>query len=452
MKEKLRIGALLTSMLVFCNYTLHAQKLVESVAGIVGNEVIYLSDVENGVVQQRVSGDKTPVDILRCRIFEDQMVAKLFLDQARIDSIVVSEESVDGNLNATLNDFISRAGSEKALEEYFKKSMIEIRRDIRKSMLNNQIISEVQSSIAQGITITPAEVKKYYSGIVKDSIPKIAAQVELSIIQLDPPENEKNKSEARQKLLELRSRILAGESFSTLSILYSEDNESAKKGGEIGYLTRGRLEKPYADAAFSLSKNTVSKIVESRYGFHLIQLIDRMGDMVNTRHILIRPKVQPDEALVAIARLDSIADKIRRDSITFTMAAMRFSSHKDSRINGGKFVSSNPDSRVTMIPLDELDKETYVIVRDLKIGEISRPFRTLDENGNTVFRIVKLDKEIPAHYADLKTDYQELFNGALMEKRTKTYREWIQKKIGITYIRISDEFKSCQFADKGWLK
>jgi peptidyl-prolyl cis-trans isomerase SurA len=452
MKEKIRIGVLLASMLIFCNYSLYSQKLVESVAGIVGNEVIYLSDVENGVVQQRISGDKTPVEILRCRIFEDQMIAKLFLDQARIDSVVVSEASVDGSLNATLNDFISRAGSEKALEEYFKKSMIEIRRDIRKSLLNSQIISEVQSKIAEGIAITPAEVKRYYAGIVKDSVPKIPAQVEISIIQLDPPESEKNKADARQRLLGIRSDILAGKSFAALAVMYSEDTESAKKGGEIGYATRGKLEKPYADAAFSLSKNTVSKIVESRFGFHIIQLIDRMGDMVNTRHILIRPKVQPDEANVAMAKLDSIADQIRKDSISFTLAAMRFSSHKDSRINGGKYVNSNPDSRVTMIALDELDKETYVIVRDLKIGEISRPFRTLDENGNTVFRIVKLDKEIPAHYADLKTDYQELYNGTLIEKRTKTYREWIEKKIGITYVKISDEFKSCQFADKGWLK
>jgi peptidyl-prolyl cis-trans isomerase SurA len=452
MKENLKKGISLVTIAVFCNIAAFSQKLVESVAGIVGNEVIYLSDVENGVVQNVMSGDKTPVNTVRCKIFEDQLVTKLFLDQARIDSIIVTDESVDGTLNAQINDFIRRAGSEKVLEEYFKKSMIEIRRDIRKTMVNQRIVEEVQSKIAEGITITPAEVKKYYSGIPKDSLPKIPAQVELSVIQLDPPDIEKNKAEARQRLLQIRSDILAGRSFSALAVVYSEDTESAKKGGEIGYSTRGGLEKPYADAAFSLNKNTVSKIVESKFGFHIIQLIDRMGDMVNTRHILIRPKVKPDEALIAMTRLDSIADQIRKDSITFVRAAMKFSTHKDSKINGGKYVSNNPDSRVTTIPLDQLDKETYVIVRDLKIGEISKPFRTTDENGNTVFRIVKLDNEIPAHVAEVKNDYQDLYTGALLQKRAKTYQNWIDKKIGITYIKISDEFKSCPFTTKGWLK
>lgn len=427
-------------------------QLIESVAGIIGNEVIYLSDVENGIVQQRISGDKRPVELLRCMIFEDQMGAKLFLDQARIDSIYGSEENIEGNLNMTLNDYIRRAGSEEVLEQYFNKSMIEIRRDLRETLIEQDIIAEVQRSIADGITITPNEVKKHYAAIPKDSLPKIPAMVELSLIQIDPPENEQNKSDARQRLLDLRSRILAGESFSTLAILYSEDTESAKKGGEIGYATRGGLEKPYADAAWSLGKNTVSKIVETRYGFHIIQMIDRMGEMVNTRHILIRPKVKPEEALKAMARLDSLADLIRRDSIKFERAAMRFSTHKDSRINGGKLVKNDPSDRITLFNLDELDKETYVVVRELKQGEISKAFRTSDENGNTVFRIIRLDNEIPAHVADYKTDYQLLYNSALMEKRSKTYRDWIDKKIGITYIKISDEFKSCPFRNQGWLK
>ena len=181
-------------------------------------------------------------------------------------------------------------------------------------------------------------------------------------------------------------------------------------------------------------------------------MIDRKGDMVNTRHILIRSKVKPDEAVRAIEKLDSIANQIRKDSITFAKAAMRYSSHKDSRINGGKLVKSNPNARETWHTLEELDRETYVIVRDLKIGEISKPFRTTDENGNIVFRIVKIDNEIPAHVADLKNDYQGLYNSALQDKRSKTYQQWIDKKIGVTYIKISEEFKSCDFANKGWLK
>jgi peptidyl-prolyl cis-trans isomerase SurA len=455
MKRNLRSCVILFLLISGCT-VLYSQKLVESVSGIVGNEVIYLSDVENDVVQQMLAGDRTPPNMLRCRVLEELMISKLFLDQARIDSVQVSESSIEGDLNLRLNDFIRRAGSEKALEDYFKKSMLEIRIDLKKNLLNQQIIGEVQSKIAEKITITPADVKRYYSNIPKDSLQAIPAEVELSIIQFDPPQQEQNKIEARQKLLDLRSRILAGESFSALAILYSEDIETSKKGGEIGFLTKGEIEptygKEYADAAFSLNKNSVSKIVETKYGFHIIQIIDRKGDMIDTRHILIKPKVKADEIQLAISRLDSLADQIRKDSITFNLAAMRFSSHKDSRINGGKYVKRDPNSRVTWFALDELDKETYFVVRNLKIGEISQPFRTTDENGNTVFRIVKLDKQLPAHVANLKDDYQTLYNATLMDKRVKIYQDWIDKKIGITYIKVSDEFKTCQFRNAGWMK
>lgn len=442
----------LTMVIFMTASVINAQKLVESVAGVIGSEVIFLSDIENGIVQQQLSGNKTPVDKLRCQIFEEEMVAKLFLDQARIDSIEVSNASVDGNLNLQLNRYIAMVGSEKALEDYFRKSISEIRADLRKSLKNQQIISQVQGNIAENITVSPSEVKKFYSKIPKDSLPTIPAKVEISIIQIDPPGNEQNKADARQRLLDIRSDILAGRSFNALAILYSEDTESAKKGGEIGYLGRGELEKPYADVAFSLNKNTVSKIVETKYGFHIIQLIDRMGDMVNTRHILIRPKVKPEQEEKAMALLDSIVLKIKSDSLSFEKAAMIFSTHKDSRINGGKLVKNDPQSRTNLFTLEELDRATYTVVRDLKPGEISQPIKTTDEDGNIVFRIVKLDREIPAHIADLKEDYQALYNAALMEKRSKKYKEWIDNKIETTYIKISEEFRSCRFSNPGWLK
>ncbi len=234
--------------------------------------------------------------------------------------------------------------------------------------------------------------------------------------------------------------------------MYSEDTESAKKGGEIGYLTRGELEKPYADAAFSLTPGTVSKIVETKFGFHIIQLIDRKGDMVNTRHILIRPQVKPEQAEQALARLDSLANQIRKDSIKFETAAIRFSTHKDSRTNGGLMVSPNPSDRVTWLTLEELNKEMYVKVRDLKVGEISDPFKTTDENNSPVFRIVKLINEVPAHTANMKDDYQILYNAAIIEARNKAYDKWIKEKIKSTYIRISEEYKTCDFLKIGWLK
>lgn len=452
MKKGLRHILIIVLLLNAGNSVTFSQILVESVAALAGNEVIYLSDIENMVNDLRRSGNKTAVAELRCSVLQDALISKLFLDQARIDSITVADDVVEGEVNMRINDVIRQAGSEEMLEEYFNKSMTEIRQDIRNAMKDQQIVNEVQATIGEKISITPSDLKRFYSSIPKDSLPVVPAKVQLSLIQLDPPASEENKAEARQKLLDLRSEILAGKSFTVLAVINSEDEGTAINGGEVGYKTRGELEKEYADMAFSLSKNNVSRIVETRYGFHILQLIDRKGDLVNTRHILIMPKVKPEEAAQALSRLDSITNLIRRDSISFEDAALRFSTHKDSRINGGRFVSANPNSRTDWFTLEELDRDMYVRVRDLKIGEISEPFRSTDENGSTVFRIVRLDNELPAHRANLKDDYQNLYNFALMEKRTEAYEKWIEKKIETTYIKISDEFRSCPFLEQGWLK
>jgi peptidyl-prolyl cis-trans isomerase SurA len=450
--RKLRPYLILIILIFPGSFTVFSQVLVESIAAIVGNEVIYLSDMESTVSDLKRNGNRAPIDQLRCSVFEEMLISKLFLDQARIDSIEVGDDAVDADLNMRMNDAIRRAGSEEALVGFFKKSMVEIRRDIKKTMLEQEIVRVVQSTISENISVTPNALKKYYSSIPKDSLPVIPAKYEISLIQADPPSNDDNKAEARQKLLDLRSQILEGKSFNVLSTLYSEDENSAKQGGEIGYLTRGELEKEYSDAAFSLTKNTVSKIIETKFGFHIIQLIDKKGDMANTRHILIRPKVKPDQSLRAMAKLDSIANLIRKDSIKFSDAALKFSTHKDSRINGGKLVSPNPSSRISQFTLEELNSDMYMHVRDLNVGEISEPFKTTDDNNNVVFRIVRLVNEMPAHTANLKDDYQDLYNSALMEERTKTYDKWIKNKIKITYLKISDEYKSCDFLQEGWLK
>ena len=452
MKRKLKFYLTLIGLFLPGVFIANSQVLVESVAAIVGNEVIYLSDLENQVSDYIRNGNKTPADELTCKVFQDMLISKLFMDQARIDSINVTDDAVEGDLNMRMNDAIRTAGSEEALMTYFKKSMLEIRRDIKKTLLEQQVVGEVQSKISKNITITPAALKKFYNSLPKDSLPVVPAKYALSIIQIDLPDNEDNKAEARQKLLDIRSQILAGKSFSVLARLYSEDTESAKNGGEIGFMVRGELEKPYAEAAFSLTKNTVSKIVESKFGFHIIQLIERKGDMVNTRHILIRPKVKPEQSVAAMAKLDSLANLIRKDSIKFEKAALRFSTHKDSRINGGKLVSANPSSRITWFTLEELNHEMYVKVREMKVGEISDAFKTTDENNNEVFRIVKLDNVLSAHSANLKDDYQTLYDAALAKERSLVFERWVKNKIGITYIKISEEFKGCDFLQKGWLK
>jgi len=433
-------------------YSVTAQQVVESVVAVVGNEVIYLSEIEGQVVQLKAERDPTPIEQLRCRVFEDQLIQKLFLDQARIDSIVVSSESVESDLNSRLTDYIRRAGSEQALETYFNKSMAEIRKDLREMLTNQYIVQETQGTIAKDITVTPEEVRKFYNTIPRDSLTLVPRKVQLSLLSVQPPDMEASKAEVRQRLLDLRSQIINGKSFSALAILYSEDPGSAPRGGELGYNTRGELAKPYAEAAWSLKQGVVSKIVESEFGFHIIQLIDRKGDMVNSRHILMKPKLSAEQTEWSILRLDSIANLIRSDSLSFTEAAMRYSSDKATRANGGKMVSENPAERVNWLTLDELSKEINLVVRNMKLGEISDPFRTTDAKGNSIYCIIRLDAEIPAHKMNMQDDYNYLSELALRDKQGRKYQEWIADKIRRTYIRISDDFRGCNFHYSGWFE
>lgn len=427
-----------------------SQYLIDEVSAIVGDETIFLSDIENMVLQQVTMGDNRPEEVIRCEVFEDLLVQLLFLDQARIDSIEISGDNINRMLDERLNDFVLRAGSEENLEEYFKKSMVEIKRDLRPMMENQQLAAQVQNNLASGISITPEEVKRFYDSVPADSLPLMPARVEISIIQIDPPGLEQSKIQTRQQLLDLRRRIVEGESFRALAVLYSEDEASAASGGEIGFQVRANLDKAYADEAFSLKMNQVSKVIESEYGFHIIELIERRGDMVNTRHILIRPKISQEQSVEAKNRLDSIADLIRSDSLSFQEAAYRFSTHTDSRMNGGLYVT--PDTRESLIEIDRLPREMYMVVRDMKINEISEGFRTQDESGNTVFRIIKLNKQTEPHVANMRDDYNYLQEIALANKRAGIYQDWIKEKMELTYIKISDRFKTCNFRNKGWLK
>ena len=449
MKIKIMI---LNALLMLAGYSVSGQQVVESIVAVVGNEVIFFSDVEGQVMQMKAERDPTPVEELRCRVLEDLMIQKLFLDQAKIDSIEVSPDNVEADLNNRLAEYIRRAGSEQALETYFSKSMAEIKKDLREMLTNQYIVQETQGTIAQDITVTPDEIKKYYNSMPKDSLPLVPRKVELSIISVEPPDMESSKAEVRQRLLDLRSRVINGESFSALAVLYSEDPGTAPKGGELGFVTRGEVAKPYAEAAWSLKKGAVSKIVESEFGFHIIQLIDRKGDMINTRHILMRPKLSAEQTEWAILRLDSIANLVRIDSLTFYKAALRYSSDKATRANGGKMVQENPSDRVTWFTLDELPREINLVVRDMKLGEISEPFRTADARGNSIYVIVRLDDEVAPHRVNPNEDYNYLAEAALMDKKNRAYQDWINGKIKKTYIRVSDDFRSCSFHYIGWLE
>ena len=421
--------------------------IVDRVVAVVGDFTILQSDIEQQYLQYRAQGYTLPD--MKCLIFKEFLEEKLLLNQAKIDSIEISESNVEQQLDQRLNYFISQIGSQKELEEYFNKTTLQIKDDFREMIRNQMLTQKMQQEITGTVKITPSEVKSFYNSIPKDSIPNIDAKVEMEQIVVYPKLGEDAVFEVREKLLDLRKRIMEGESFETLAILYSSDG-SASNGGEIGYMAKGELDSEYAKAAFSLKKGQVSKIVESQFGYHLIQLIDRKDDRVNTRHILMNPRITPDARKRATSRLDSILVLIRADSLEFGMAARVYSEDKNTNMNKGLLV--NPNDNSAFFELKQLDSKDYLVVRDLKIGEISNPYESVDENGKPLYKIVRLRSKTDPHKANMKQDYTLLQNMALADKKQRVVEDWIREKQGETFIHIDDSMLECDFLKKGWLE
>ena len=428
--------------------TLHAQKLVDQIVAVVGDKIILQSDIENQYLQLRAQGISGSAD-MKCEILNNFLTQKLLINQAEIDSVVVGEPQVEMELNRRLDYFVNQIGSEEKLEEYFNKSMLEIKEDFREIVREQLVTQQMQQQIVGDVSVTPSEVKEFYHSLPKDSIPYINSKVEVSQILRYPPYGDQAIYDVKQRLLELRKRIMNGEDFATLAILYSE-GPSASKGGDIGYLGKGELDPAYAKAAFSLKKGGVSTIVESAFGYHIIQLIDRKDDKVHTRHILMKPKVSPQAILETKNKLDSIATLVREDSMTFDIAAKRFSQDKNTFMNGGVVV--NPKTGDTRFEMDDFSPEEYRAIRNLNPGEISDPFETTDENGKKVYKIVKLRTRSEPHRANLKEDYMYLQDMAIAHKKQEILANWIAEKRKETYISIDDSFKNCPFLKSGWIK
>jgi peptidyl-prolyl cis-trans isomerase SurA len=346
--------------------------ILDRVVAVVGEFVILQSDIENMHLQNKAQGVSLPGDE-KCAILENFLGEKLLLNQAKIDSIEVSESSVEMELDNRLSYFISMIGSPEALEEYFGKTILEIKEDMRSAVRDASITRQMQGTITGEVTVTPSEIRDYYNGLSKDSIPYIDSKVELSQIVQYPPVDEVAIFEVKQTLLDLRRRILDGEKFTTLAVLYSE-GPSASKGGEIGFMGKGELDGEYAKAAFSLKAGGVSTIVESSFGYHIIQLIERREDRVNTRHILMKPKVKPEAIRATTRKLDSIANLVRTDSVEFDLAARIYSEDRNTAVNGGIMV--NPATNTTTFTMDELQPAEFIALRDLKVGEITEAFKS----------------------------------------------------------------------------
>ncbi len=426
------------------------KKLIDEVIAIVGNKPILLSSVEAQYMQQQQQGYRTGSQS-KCDIFEGMLYQKLLLAQAELDSIVVSDEEVESNLDLRIQQYIQQAGSKEALERYFKKSIIEIKNEFKDIIHDQIVVQRMQGHITSGISITPQEVNDFYKTIPKDSLPMVDAEIEVQQIMKRPPISRAQKEAAKEKLEGLRSRILKGESFSTLAILYSQDPGSASNGGELGFVNRQDLDQNFADAAFSLADGQLSRVVESEFGLHIIQMIEKKGEeQVNVRHILVSPKITSDDKEKARVQLDSIAKEIIEKKITFEEAALKFSDDKNTKKNGGLMVN-----RYTGTPRFEkkhISAEINYALRNMKVGDISQPFEGKDERGRDVHLLVKLKSQTKPHVANIEDDYQKIQEIALNFRKQNVVEEWMKGRIKTTYIKMNPKWRKCEFQMKEWMQ
>lgn len=434
----------------------HQNNVIDEVIWVVGDEAILKSDVEAARLDFGASINGNPY----CVIPEQLAIQKLFLHQAQLDSIEVAASSINPYVESRLNELVMRAGSKEKLEEYYHKTMTQIREMMFESVKEQETVKKVRAKLTENIKVTPAEVRRYFKDLPEDSLPWIPAQVEVQIVTLQPLIPQEEIDRVKKELRDYTERINSGESsFSTLAILYSEDPGSARYGGEMDYTGRGMLDPAFANVAFSLSDpSKVSKIVESEFGFHIIQLIDKRGDKVKVRHILRKPRLDQKNIDEALMRLDSIAEDIRVGKFTFEEAAAYISDDKDTRNNHGLMTNVKADEttgeyvRTSRFQLQDLPQEVAKVVSGMNTGEISKPFTMINSKGKEVCAIVKLKSQIKAHKASMAEDFQVLKNVVLNKRQEEKINEWIKEKQKTTYVRINEDWRDCDFEYPGWVK
>ena len=437
----LTIGLFISAM----GYLMTAQNnIAEEVAWIVGDEAIFKSDIEEQYLQLQY--ERTPIEgNPYCVIPEQIAIEKLFLHQAKIDTIEVANSTVQQSVDARINYFIANLGSKEKVEEYFRKPLPEIREQLMNTVRDQYTIQQVQSNLTKDVKATPADVRKFYNSIPKDSLPLIQKQVEVEIITINPVIPQQEIDEVKSRLRDYAQRVNNGESdFATLALLYSEDG-SAMTGGEIGFKSRNDLVTEYANVAFNLNDpKKVSKIVETEFGYHIIQLIEKRGDRINTRHILLKPKVSQKDLDSAVAKLDSLRKDIVANKYTFEQAALYVSQDKDSRNNKGLMM--NPNTHTTLFEMADLPDDIGKVVDKLNVGEMSEPFITINQSNNRQqVAMVKLVRRIEAHKADLAEDFQVLKTMYENQRKSDIIDEWVKEKQSKTYVHISEGWRDCEF-------
>ena len=428
--------------------------VIDEVVWVVGDEAILKSDVEAERLDAQMNGRRFDGDPY-CVIPEQLAIQKLFLHQAEIDSIEVSEQEVLSRLEQQTNWLIDQIGSKEKMEEYYNKTSTQIREMLRENIRNGLTVEKMQREIVGDIKIVPADVRRYFKNLPQDSIPYVPTQVEVQIVTLEPKIPQEEIERVKKALRDYTEQINKGEiAFSTLARLYSEDEGTRRRGGELGFMGRGQLVPEYANVAFNLQDpKKVSKIVESEFGFHIIQLIEKRGDRINTRHILLKPRVEETDLEASLLRLDSIAKDIRNAKFTFDEAATFISQDKDTRNNHG--LMANPNSgtaRFEMQELAQVSQEVAKTVEGLNVGEISEPFTMINNKGKEICAIVKLKARIDGHKATITEDYQRLKAIVQSKLGDEKLEKWIRDKQKSTYVRINENWAKCDFKYPGWVR
>ena len=425
--------------------------VIDEVVWIVGDEAILRSEVEEERLRAQYEGTPIPGDPY-CVIPEQLAVQKLFLHQAELDSIEANESSVSHQVDMRLNYYINQIGSKEKMEEYFRKTSSEIREEMMTSVRNQMIIQQMQAKLTQHIKPTPAEIRRYYNSLPTDSIPMMPAQVEVQILSFEPAVPVEETERIKQRLREFTERVQSGSAdFSMLARLYSEDTESAKRGGELGFVGKGQLVSEFADVAFNLNDpKKVSRIVQTEYGYHIIQLIEKKGERINCRHILLRPRISASDKVKAIERLDSISKEIKAGNIQFEQAVQQFSEDKNTVMNAGLMI--NPNTGGSRFEYQDLASEIAKQIYSMNEGDVSQPFVMMDQQKNReVCAIVRLKKKTDVHRANLTDDFQTI-KSMLEQQLSRDYiHEWILKKQKSTYVQIDPEWRNCDFEFPNWI-
>ena len=423
--------------------------VVDKTVAVIGNEVIMISDIEEEV--QMMMSDFTSDKTSRCELLEQMMTAKLFLMQARVDSLVLDNSMVESNLSQRIDQLRTYYGGDEGVEKVFGKPIYKLRQEWRKSLEDQTLTQQMQSEIVKNVPeLTPYDVQKYVDATDPEDLPVVPIMYQLSQICVYPDREAANLA-VKERLLAIRERIINGEKFATLARIYSQDTGSARKGGELGMASKSIFWPEFSDAAMSLKEGNVSQIVETPDGFHIIEVLEKKGDMFNARHILLKPEYTSEDMEKGFHVLDSLRTELQNEAVTFGLAARFYSEDPATRTNGGQM--ADPSTGSTYFEIDQLKPPDYNAIKDLKEGEISEPFSSLDNegrDGNLVYKILKVDKIIPAHPATFTNDYTLLLNQAREYMQMKAIEDFIDSRIETTYIVIDPMYKDCEFEREGW--